>query len=81
MWWFAIGRPLPSDTMVAALNIAAYYSRGRNSSNVPVDVTAIKNVRKPAGSKPGYVIFTQQKTYFITPDEKLVKSLLADRQE
>ena len=73
--------PLPSDTMVAALNIAAYYSRGRNSSNVPVDVTAIKNVRKPAGSKPGYVIFTQQKTYFITPDEKLVKSLLADRQD
>ncbi len=55
--------------------------QGAETSNVPVDVTAIKNVRKPAGSKPGYVIFTQQKTYFITPDEKLVKSLLADRQE
>jgi len=73
--------PLPSDTMVAALNIAAYYSRGRNSANVPIDVTAIKNVRKPAGAKPGYVIFTQQRTYFITPDEKLVKSLLWEREE
>ncbi|MDL2225352.1 hypothetical protein LJC20_03995 [Eubacteriales bacterium OttesenSCG-928-M02] len=43
-----------------------------------MDATQIKYVRKPAGAKPGHVIYTQQRTYFITPDEKLVKSLLVE---
>lgn len=62
-------------TLHEAAILAAYYSQGKASSSVPVDYTQIKYVHKPNGSKPGYVIYTNQKTLFITPDENIVKSL------
>jgi len=64
------------QTLLEAANIAAYFSKARESSNIPVDYTLIKNVRKPNGSKPGFVIYDQQKTFYITPDHKLIQTLL-----
>jgi predicted ribosome quality control (RQC) complex YloA/Tae2 family protein len=55
----------------AAINdaaaIAAYYSKARESSNVPVDYTERKNVKKPSGSKPGMVVYYTNKTFYVTP--------------
>ncbi len=50
-------------------NIAAYYSKARLSSQVPVDFTEIKNVRKPNGAKPGMVIYDNYNTIYVTPKE------------
>ena len=63
------------DTLEAAAQLAAYYSQARTSSQVPVDYTLIKHVRKPNGAKPGFVIYEQQKTIFITPDEAYISQL------
>ena len=66
----------PSETTkLEAANLAAYYSKARLSASVPVDVVAIKKVHKPKGAKPGFVIYTGQKTLSVTPDEKLVQKL------
>ena len=66
----------PSDMVLTeAAMLAAYYSKGKNGSNVPVDYTQRKNVRKPSGAKPGMVIYDNFKTLFITPDEEAVKRL------
>lgn len=55
------------DILIRCAQIAAYYSKGRFSSNVPVDYTLIKYVKKPSGSKPGFVIFTHNKTINVLP--------------
>ena len=47
--------------------LAAQYSKAKSSTNVPIDYTYVKYVKKPAGSKPGMVIYTHQKTLFVTP--------------
>ena len=61
--------PSQEDILLAA-ELAAYFSKARHSSNVPVDCVERRYVKKPAGSKPGFVIFTNQKTYYTTPDEQ-----------
>ena len=66
---------VPERTIFEAALIAAYYSKGRNSANVSVDYTAVKNVKKPSGAKPGMVIYVNNKTAVVTPDEKIVESL------
>ncbi|WP_123039951.1 Rqc2 family fibronectin-binding protein [Cohnella candidum] len=63
------------QTLREAATLAAYYSKARNSSNVPVDYTRIRNVRKPNGAKPGFVTYEGQKTLYVTPDEAWVQSL------
>lgn len=55
--------------------IAAYYSKARESSNVPVDYTLVKNIKKPNGAKPGYVIYTVYNTEFATPSLDETESL------
>ncbi|MBQ3407755.1 MAG: NFACT family protein [Clostridia bacterium] len=55
------------DVLIRCAQIAAYYSKGKMSSNVPVDYTLIKYVKKPSGSKPGFVIYTHNKTINVTP--------------
>ncbi len=66
----------PDDrTITQAAQIAAYYSQGRDSQNVPVDYTAVKNVKKPPGAKPGMVIYDNFKTAFVTPDRKTIEAL------
>ncbi|WLD95097.1 NFACT family protein [Alkalihalobacillus sp. AL-G] len=62
-------------TLLEAANIAAYFSKAKNSGSVPVDYTAIKHVKKPAGAKPGFVTYDNQKTIYVTPDESLVYQL------
>lgn len=69
------GSGFGDQTLHEAANLAAYYSQAKSSSQVPVDYTMIRHVRKPNGAKPGFVIYEQQKTLFITPDEELVKQL------
>jgi len=63
------------DTIVEAAKIAAYYSQARESGNVPVDYTLVKNVKKPAGGRPGMVIYPTYQTVNVTPEEELVRRL------
>lgn len=58
-----------SDTAITeAASAAAYYSKARNSSKVPVDYTRIKNVKKPNGAKPGMVIYDSYNTIYVEPE-------------
>ncbi|MBQ9519405.1 MAG: NFACT family protein [Firmicutes bacterium] len=59
------GADVPDATLTEAATLAAYYSKAQNSALVPVDYTMRKNVHKPNGAKPGFVIFTNQKTLTI----------------
>lgn len=62
--------PGPDDeTIRYAAKLAAAYSKGARSSNVPVDYTRRRFVKKPSGAKPGFVIYTNQKTLYVTPEE------------
>ena len=65
----------PQDIELA-VQLAAYFSKARSSSNVPVDCVARRYVKNPAGSKPGFVIFTNQRTYYTTPDEQALAPYL-----
>ncbi|MBU5482964.1 NFACT family protein [Clostridium sp. MSJ-11] len=58
-----------NKTLEEGANLAAYYSKAKDSSNVPVDYTEIRNVHKPNSSKPGMVIYYTNKTIYITPEE------------
>ena len=63
------------QTIKEAAMLSAYFSKARESSSVPVDYTEIRHVKKPSGAKPGFVIYFEQKTVFVTPDESLVMQL------
>ena len=67
---------IPDRTIEEAAMIAAFNSKARSAALVPVDYTQIRNVRKPAGAKPGMVIFDHYFTLYITPEEEKVASLL-----
>lgn len=69
------GKDADDATIKEAANLAAYYSRGRMSSKVPVDYTIKKNVKKPNGAKPGMVIYENYSTIYITPDEEKMNSM------
>ncbi|KAJ53418.1 putative ribosome quality control (RQC) complex YloA/Tae2 family protein [Clostridium tetanomorphum] len=62
-------------TLEEGANLAAYYSKGKDSSKVAVDYTEIKNVHKPNGAKPGMVIYYTNKTIYITPEKPNLKRL------
>jgi predicted ribosome quality control (RQC) complex YloA/Tae2 family protein len=62
-------------TILEAAIIAAYFSKARDSSSVPVDFTLVRHVKKPAGSKPGFVIYENQQTVFVTPAAEIVQKL------
>lgn len=64
------------ETYFQAARLAAYYSKGRGSENVPVDYTEIKNVKKPSGAKPGMVIYVDYNTLYVTPSEEEKDRLL-----
>ncbi len=72
------GKQPGEQTLFEAAQLAAYHSKGRSGSGVAVDYVPVKFVKKPAGSKPGMVIFTNNRTLFVTPDENLVNSLKTD---
>ncbi|MBR4910228.1 MAG: NFACT family protein [Clostridia bacterium] len=64
------GAPVSDNTVLLAAKLAAANSRAKNSSNVPVDYTPVKYVKKPAGAKAGMVIYTRNKTVYVTPWEE-----------
>lgn len=67
----------PSEqTINEAAQLAAYYSKGRNGSQIPVDYTLRRHIKKPNGSPPGFVIYSTNQTAYITPDESLIQSLV-----
>ncbi len=68
------------ETLLLAASLAAHFSQASGSSNVPVDCTPCRFVKKPSGAKPGFVIFTHQKTLSVTPDEERLKKILAQEQ-
>ena len=59
------GKKVDFDTILKCAKLAAQNSKAKNSSNVPVDYTFVKYVRKPSGSKPGLAIYTNYKTIFV----------------
>jgi predicted ribosome quality control (RQC) complex YloA/Tae2 family protein len=69
------GETHSDETLLEAAQLAAYFSQAKASSQVPVDYTLIKHVHKPSGSKPGFVIYVNQKTLFVTPDENKIKQM------
>jgi predicted ribosome quality control (RQC) complex YloA/Tae2 family protein len=63
------------ETIRQAAILAAYFSKARQSSSVPVDFTKVRYVKKPSGAKPGFVIYENQQTVYVTPDEEVVLTL------
>ncbi|MCD8158942.1 MAG: NFACT family protein [Clostridiales bacterium] len=72
---FTEGREVPDTTITEAAVLAAYYSKARQGSLVPVDYTPKRFIKKPNGSKPGFVIYTTNKTAYVTPTEEFVEKL------
>ncbi len=64
-----------NETVSQAAMLAVYYSKGRASALVPVDAVKRRYIKKPAGSAPGKVIYTNQTTYYITVDESEMKKI------
>jgi predicted ribosome quality control (RQC) complex YloA/Tae2 family protein len=56
------------DDIIHAASLAAFYSKGKTSEQVPVDYTQKRFVKKPNGAKPGFVIYTEQKTVYVKPE-------------
>ena len=69
------GAQVPERTLREAAVLAATFSKASDSAQVPVDYTPIKFVRKPAGAKPGRVIYDHQQTVYVTPDASLPSAL------
>ncbi|WP_338208456.1 NFACT RNA binding domain-containing protein [Lactiplantibacillus paraxiangfangensis] len=66
----------PSEqTLNEAANLAAYFSKARDSATVPVDYVQVRRIRKPNGAKPGFVIYEGQKTLYVSPSADLVEQL------
>lgn len=69
------GNPNPSDeTVTFAGELAAYFSKARNSNLIQVDVLDAKKLHKPTGTPPGFVTYNREKTIRVTPDEEMIKS-------
>ena len=66
----------PDETsLTEAAMLAAWFSQGKDSGQVPVDYTPVRVVKKPAGAKPGFVVYNTYSTMYVTPAEELVKKL------
>ena len=70
------GGAQPDEVSLAqAASLAAYFSQGRSGGKVPVDYTQVRFVKKPSGSMPGKVIYTDYKTILAEADEALAERL------
>ncbi|MGE5508716.1 MAG: NFACT family protein [Chitinophagales bacterium] len=67
--------PAPASSILEAAQLAAYHSEGRASTQVPVDYTLRRHVRKTPGGGPGQVLYDHHRTVFVTPDPALVERL------
>ena len=66
---------IPDQTLLEAAILAAWYSKGQRSSSVPIDYTLRRYVKKPGGAAPGMVIYTNQRTLFMTVTEADVRKI------
>ncbi len=72
------GRAVTETAIYEAAMLAAFHSRGKESSKVPVDYTEVRNVSKPQGAKPGMVIYVNYKTVYVTPEAAFTDSRKAN---
>ncbi len=70
------GTPVPDNTVSQAAQLAAYYAETKGGQNIPVDVTPVKQVKKPAGGKPGMVIYHTYRTVIVNPYPDIVVDAL-----
>lgn len=68
-------KQVPKNTILQAAQLSAFFSKARNSQNVPVDYTNISYVRKIRNAPLGKVTYTNYTTLYVTPDESMIKSL------
>ena len=68
---FCSGGELSDETVMQAAILAAQNSKARTSAQVPVDYTRVKYVKKPSSAKPGMVIYTTNKTVYVTPEKEV----------
>lgn len=73
-------KDVPEKTLEDAAILAAFYSKAKNSANVPVDYTLVKHVWKPNGARPGFVLYDHQRTLFVTPDRERLGEIFARPQ-
>ena len=69
------GEEPDEQSLTEAAMLAAWFSQAKDSGQVPVDYTPVRVVRKPAGAKPGFVIYNTYRTMYVTPKEDVVKKL------
>ena len=69
------GKEVPENTILEAAHLAGFYSKGKMSSNVPIDYTEKKNVKKPSGAKPGMVIYETNNTAYVTPSVENISKI------
>lgn len=69
------------DTLLLASYLAVHFSQASGSSKVPVDYTRCRFVKKPSGAKPGFVIFTNQSTLYVTPEEDVLGPVLQQENQ
>ena len=69
------GKEITDEAIHDCAVIAAYYSKARSSSNVAVDYTLVKNVKKPNGAKFGFVVYTPYNTEYATPTIEEIERL------
>ena len=69
------GGEADARSLTEAAQLAAYFSQARDGRKVPVDYTPVKYVKKPAGARPGMVVYTTCQTAVVDPDPELVKRL------
>ena len=65
----------PPSTIEQAAVLAAYYSQARDGGKVTVDYTMVRNLKKPSGAMPGYVIYHVYDSIVVEPDEALVRRI------
>jgi len=63
------------ESILEAARLAAWFSQGRGGSNVPVDYTRVRNVKKPAGARAGMVVYESYHTAYVTPEASLAEQL------
>ena len=67
---------VPQTTLREAAQLAAFYSKGREGSQVPIDYTFRKHVKKSSGAAKGFVNYTQQKTLYITVTQQDIQNII-----
>ena len=76
------GTPVPDNTITQAAQLAAYYAETKGGQNIPVDVTPVKQVKRPPNAKPGMVIYHTYRTVLVNPyPDIVVDPLNAEKKE